>query len=109
MDLLSFRPDFSLLIYPAYLVDAEKGVPAPEFKIDASTPPTFLIQSEDDFVNVENSLYWYLHLKRAGVNAEMHLYAEGRHGYGLRKQGFPVCSWGSLAAKWLEKYFPVLR
>ena len=106
MDLLSFRPDFSLLIYPAYLADTEKAVICPEFKIDSNTSPTFIIQSEDDFVNVENSLYWYLHLKRSGVPAEMHLYARGRHGYGLLRKGFPVCSWGELAAKWLAEYSP---
>ncbi|MBR2365348.1 MAG: alpha/beta hydrolase [Lentisphaeria bacterium] len=104
MDKENFKPDFSLLIYPAYLVDVNTGVPAPEFKIDSSTPPAFLLQAEDDFVGVENTLYWYLNLKKAGVKAEMHLYAEGRHGYGLLQKGFPVCSWGTLAAKWLEKY-----
>ena len=102
MDKQEYRPDFSMLIYPAYLADCQTGKFAPEFKIDSLTPPTFLIQAEDDFVGVENSLYWYLELKKAGVAAEMHLYAAGRHGYGLRKQGFPVCSWNVLAEKWLE-------
>ena len=102
MDKKEYRPDFSLLIYPAYLADCQTGKIAPEFKIDSLTPPTFLVQAEDDFVGVENALYWYLELKKAGVAAEMHLYAEGRHGYGLLKKGFPVCSWGNLAEKWLE-------
>lgn len=104
MDLLPYRPDFSLLIYPAYLINEETQKLSPEFKIDSRTPPTFLLQAEDDFVNVENSLFWYINLKRAGVPSEMHIYAEGRHGYGLLRKGFPICSWGDLAAKWLEGF-----
>ena len=103
LDKREFRPDFSLLVYPAYLADRETGKLAPEFLVDGRTPPTFLVQTEDDFVGVENSLAWYAALKKAGVPGEMHLYAEGHHGYGLMRKGFPVCSWGELAAKWLEK------
>ena len=65
-------------------------------------PPTLLIQAEDDFVGVENSLGWYLALKRAGVTAEMHLYGQGGHGYGLRRTGFPVSCWGNLAGDWFS-------
>lgn len=103
MDKLSFRPDFACLIYPAYLTKPGTMLLADEFKIDAQTPPAFLIQSEDDFIGVENSLVWYKALKDAGVKAEMHLYSEGGHGYGLLQKGHPVCSWGDLAAKWLRK------
>lgn len=104
MDQLSFRPDFTLLIYPAYLVDEKTNQIASEFKIDSLTPPMFLVQAEDDFVRVENSLFWYHGLKQAGIAAEMHLYAEGRHGYGLLRKKFPVSSWGTLAAKWLRTW-----
>lgn len=102
IDKLSYRPDFTALIYPAYLSDGNGNL-APEFKVDKNTPPTFLVQAEDDFCNVELSLDWYRALKRAGIPAEMHLYAEGAHGYGLHRTGFPVSNWGTLAADWFRR------
>lgn len=106
-DALSCRPDFTLLIYPAYLVGG-RGAPktarelAPEVKVTANTPPTFLVQTEDDSVRVQSSLYYYLALAEAKVPAEMHLYARGGHGYGLRPSEFAVSHWPDLAAGWLR-------
>lgn len=102
IDRFDYRPAFTMLIYPAYLTDDDLKL-MPEFKIDASVPPTFLVQTEDDFVRVENSLGWYLALKRAGVPAEMHLYASGGHGYGLMPTGTAVSEWGIMAGKWLRR------
>ena len=99
-DQVDCRPDFSMLIYPAYLVDGEAV--APELPITAHTPPTFLIQTEDDVIKVECSLLYYLALKKAGVPAEMHLYATGGHGYGLRPAKAEVTGWPVLAEKWLR-------
>ena len=97
------RPDFAMLIYPAYLT-AEKDltVLAPEFNVSPQTPPTFLVQTEDDTVHVENSLVYYAALKKNKVPAEMHLFATGGHGYGLRKTAEPVTGWPLLAEAWLR-------
>src|SRR5205085_294801 len=61
-DDVSCRPNFALLIYPAYLVDRQSNTNtlAPEIKVTSSTPPTFLAQTEDDGVKVECSLFYYL-------------------------------------------------
>jgi acetyl esterase/lipase len=102
-DKLSARPDFTLLIYPAYL-DQEVNPLAlrSEVKPVALTPPSFLIQAEDDTVKVENASAYYEALKQAKVPAEMHLFANGGHGYGLRPTPLPVTHWPALAATWLH-------
>src|SRR5581483_674707 len=83
-DHVSCRPDFTVLIYPAYLaVQKEDDRIAPELTVTSNTPPTFLVQTEDDPVRVENSLYYWQALKKAHVPAELHLFAKGGHGYGL--------------------------
>ncbi len=84
-DRMSSLPNFALLIYPAYLVDVNNGNRiAPELTITKDTPPTFLVQTQDDGVHVECSLFYYLALTEAGVPAELHAYPSGGHGYGLR-------------------------
>jgi len=100
-DTVSMRPDFAMLVYPAYLVGRDDA-PAPELTVTASTPPTFLIQAENDGVRVENSLFYFETLRKAGVKAEMHLYSEGGHGYGLRPTADPITGWPLRAAEWLQ-------
>ena len=94
------RPDFALLIYPAYL--AAEGRVVPELPVSAKTPPTFLVQAENDNLGVECSLFYYLALKQAGVRAEMHLYPSGGHGYGLRPTAEAATGWPGLAEKWMR-------
>ncbi len=103
-DKLSARPDFAVIIYPGYLAPDIKdtGKIAPELKVSTNTPPTFLVQAEDDPVHVENSVFYFLALKNAKVPAEMHLYAAGGHGYGLRPTPVPITGWPALAAKWFH-------
>jgi acetyl esterase/lipase len=102
-DQLSCRPDFTVLIYPAYLTDKEQtNRLAPEFTISSNVPPALLVQTEDDHIRVENSLYYYLALKSAQVPAELHVYAKGGHGYGLRPSGNPVADWPKLVEQWLR-------
>lgn len=61
------------------------------------TPPTFLLQNEDDRVDpVEHSLVYYRALRAAGVPVEMHLYAQGGHAFGLRPSKLPVSKWPQL-------------
>lgn len=103
-DRLSCRPDFSLLIYPAYLTVAdEQGERlAPEATVTAKTPPAFLMQTQDDSVKVESSVYYYLALKKAKVPGELHVYPTGGHGYGMRLEGVDAATWPQRAADWLR-------
>ncbi len=91
-DKVSCKPDFCLLVYPAYL-DGPNFTIAPELKVTAQTPPTMLVQTEDDKSYINSSLFYYYALKEAGVPATMHLYSKGGHGYGLRDTGNSVNEW----------------
>lgn len=104
-DKLSCRPDFSVLIYPAYLLTKENDVNklAPEIRVTKDTPPAILIQTQDDGVKVECALAYYLALKKAGVPVEMHLYPKGGHGYGLRPTGHDISTWPHRVEDWLRK------
>jgi acetyl esterase/lipase len=101
-DQLSCRPDFAIIIYPGYLAMAQKDFAFnPDIPVTSSTPPAFLVQAEDDPVHVENAIDYFLALKKAGVPAELHVYAKGGHGYGLRPGPNPVTKWPALAHTWL--------
>lgn len=120
----SCRPDFAVAIYPGHLSlsaaewDAQQGTKKfvlhhsptadkdlglnPDIHVTRQTPPTFLLQNEDDHVdNVNDSLAYYIALKNAGVPAEMHLYAQGGHAFGLRRTKLPVTAWPALVETWL--------
>ena len=102
-DRASCRPDFAILIYPAFLTPpGQTGQLTPEITVNAGTPPTFIVQTEDDPVRVENSLFYYLALKNAKVPAEMHLFAAGGHGYGMRPISSTVSTWPHRAEEWLR-------
>jgi acetyl esterase/lipase len=103
-DHVSCRPDFTMLIYPAYLVVNKGPELSPELTLTSNTPPTFLVQAEDDHAApVENSLFYYLALKKAGIPAEMHIFSSGGHGYGMRDAGKSVTSWPQRAEEWMRK------
>ena len=71
--------------------------------VTADTPPTFLFHTtEDKTVPVENSVYFYLALRKAGVRAEMHIYEKGNHGLGLAPGDPVVKSWADRLADWLK-------
>ena len=102
-DRLSCRPDFTVLVYPAYLADEHKHFALnPNVRPNAHTPPTFIVQTEDDPIHVENATVYYKALKDAGVPAELHIYAKGGHGYGLRRTEMPVTAWPALVENWLR-------
>jgi acetyl esterase/lipase len=102
-DDLSCRPDFEVVVYPGYLAIAEKGMEFnPDIPVTKETPPTFLVQAEDDWAHVENAVQYFMALKNAGVPTEMHIYAKGGHGYGLRKTELPVTGWPELVDVWLK-------
>jgi len=103
-DQLSCRPDFAVVVYPGYLADATQSfLDKLDIHPDAQTPPAIIIQAEDDPVHVENSTAYFLALKNAKVPAELHLYASGGHGYGLRRRpDWPVTTWPDAVDIWLQ-------
>ena len=103
-DDLSSRPDFGILIYPAYLVDNEtKSKLEPEIRVTKDTPPCFFAHAGDDRIPAEGSAQMYLALRRAGVKGnELHIYPKGGHGYGLRSSEHPVVTWPARAGEWMK-------
>ena len=123
----SCRPDFAVAVYPGHLSisasewDAQQGTKKyvigdakelalakkeyglnPDLHPTKQTPPTFLLQNEDDHVdNVNDALSYYIALKNAGVPVEMHLYAQGGHAFGLRRTKLAVTAWPELVERWL--------
>jgi acetyl esterase/lipase len=102
-DNLSCRPDFAVVVYPGYLALAEKNF-APNADINPTdkTPTSFIVQAEDDPVHVENAVVYFMALKNAKVPAELHVFAQGGHGYGLRRTDLPVTGWPVLVETWLH-------
>jgi len=99
----SCRPDFAVVLYPGHLWISKKFELNPEVRVSRRTPPTFLLQAENDPVdNINNSLVYYIALKDAGVPVEMHLYAEGKHAFGLRPTKYPITRWPALVETWLR-------
>lgn len=118
----SARPDFSILVYP--VISMQAGLthggsrqnllgsdPAPERvdhfsnerQVKANTPPAFLIHAEDDkTVPVENSLQYFAAMKQHGVPAELHIYPEGGHGFGLGQMPGKPAQWPDALAAWLK-------
>lgn len=102
-DRLNCRPDFAFIIYPGYLANAaEHMAQNADINPTDKTPPTFIVQAENDPVHVENATVYFLQLKAAKVPAELHIYAEGGHGYGLRRTELPVTTWPDAARIWLQ-------
>ncbi len=100
-DKLDCRPDFSMLIYPAYL-QTKEGKIAPELPISAKMPPTFIVQTKDDKSYVPGTILYDQALKTAGVSSTFHLFDTGGHGYGLRPSANEVSKWPALAEEWLK-------
>jgi acetyl esterase/lipase len=112
-DALSSRPDFAIAVYPGHLWAHEDESRAtrnqedlslrPDIRVRADTPPTFLLQAQNDDVDtVEESLAYYVALQKAGVPAELHLYAKGGHAFGLRPTNLPIGRWPQLVEQWLH-------
>ena len=102
-DDLSCRPDFTILIYPAYLSVQDKGQEiAPEVQPVSGTLPMFIVQAEDDHSFIQGTLLYYRSLVANKIPAELHIYETGGHGYGLRPTDHPVTGWPHLAEAWLR-------
>lgn len=119
---LSCRPDFMLLLYPVISMDEkithvgsrknligdtnDWKVAEPfsnELHVTENTPPTFLVLADNDHgVVPENSIRFYMALKKHNIPAEMHIFAKGGHGFGMRKTGLPVEQWPNLFVEWMK-------
>lgn len=103
IDKISHRPDFGLLIYPAYLTEKGDAKLRDYVKVQKDTPPLFLAHTHDDGVTPLSSALLYVDLKRAGRPAELHIVSKGGHGYGLRPSATNAASeWPARAAAWLK-------
>jgi acetyl esterase/lipase len=101
----SARPDFAVLAYPGHLAPGKTdgNTLNPNVPVTPETPPTFLVQAENDETDgVNQSLVYYAALKKAGVPVEMHLYAQGGHAFGLRRTPFPITDWPGVVETWLR-------
>ena len=102
MDSISCRPDFTVLIYPAFLDEGPNRTLTPELRIDEKTPPMFIFQAADDtFAN--SSLVITKALREAKVPVELHLLAKGGHGYGMRAGNYAAETWPGLLEEWLKR------
>lgn len=102
-DATSCQPDFSILIYPAYLTVKEANDRiAPDLIITSNTPPAFIAMAENDPVRVETALFYGAALRKAGVPFELHIYPTGGHGYGLRRTKEAVTTWPDRATEWMR-------
>ena len=108
------RPDFQLPIYPWDIrtrIDPStpwkkwKGMELrAEYPVDAETPPAFIAQAKDDFCEIETTVAYDQYLRRAGVSSTARIYANGGHGYGLRRLGRASDVWSDEAAAWLAQF-----
>ncbi len=122
VDRISSRPDFMMLLYPVISFDEKIGhmgsrinligktndwkvasIYSNELHVDANTPPTFIVLADDDKgVSPENSIRFYMALKKNNIPAEMHIFNKGGHGFGMKKTGLPVEQWPDLFIQWMK-------
>jgi acetyl esterase/lipase len=104
VDQLSCRPDFAIAAYSGYLKAKDKDELSPGLHVPAGTPPVFLVHGGDDPISPpEHSVFMYLALKRAGVPAELHIYASTVHDFGVRPGDRPCFGWTRVCADWLRQ------
>jgi acetyl esterase/lipase len=113
IDKISSKPNFGIVFFPGHMTihtskpyELNKKIP-----VDSNTPPTFILQAGNDPIDpIENSLVYYIALKKAKVHAEYHVYAEGGHAFGLYKTALdntkwdklPIADWEALVLRWLQ-------
>lgn len=99
----SCRPDFSVLVYPAYLLTTNAGPDmALSLPAGAGSPPAFLVHAADDGIPADNSLFYYRALRQAKIPAELHVYAKGGHGFGMKPAPPSVRTWPDRCADWMR-------
>jgi acetyl esterase/lipase len=104
IDKTSCRPNLAILLYSGYLKAKDKEELAPGLRIPAGTPPVFLAHGGEDIISPpEHSMVMYQALKRAGVSAELHIYAGAAHDFGVRPSDQPCSTWTQACAAWMGK------
>ncbi|MEQ1825431.1 MAG: alpha/beta hydrolase [Pirellula sp.] len=103
IDSASFRPDFGLLIYPWRIYDAATDKLIAPIKVTKETPTCFIVHTHDDASTSLGAVWMYAELKKANVAAELHVYQNGGHGYGVRSRpNSAIGSWQERAIEWLR-------
>ena len=103
VDNISCRPDFAIAVYPGYLKPKDKDELAPGLHVPPGTPPIFLAHGGADIISPpEHSVLMYLALRRAGIPAELHIYASAAHDFGVRPSEHPCSTWTKACAAWLR-------
>jgi len=113
IDTINCRPDFGLSFFPGHMTAHTKHPYDLNntLHVDSNTPPMFILQAGNDPVDtIQNSLVYYIALKKAGVPTEYHIYAEGGHAFGLNKTALdnpdwnklPIADWENLVVRWLQ-------
>lgn len=104
IDKAKLRPDFAMLVYPAYLTTDRTG---PELdpiftglQHRKDYPPIFTAVAADDPF-APGSLYYQLHLHQQRVSSELHVYEKGGHGKGIQERGYPFSQWTRSCERWL--------
>jgi acetyl esterase/lipase len=104
IDKVSCRPDFAIAAYSGYLKARDKEELAPGLRVPKGTPPVFLVHGSDDPISPpEHSVFMYLALKRAGAPAELHVYANTTHDFGVRPGDRPHGTWTRSCADWMRQ------
>jgi acetyl esterase/lipase len=93
IDRVSSRPDFAVVVYPGY----RPGT----ITVPRNAPPTFLVCADNDRSHVVTTVNLYLDLEKQGVSSEMHIYAAGGHGFGMKASNLPVASWPDRLKDWM--------
>ena len=101
-DAVSCSADFAILIYPAWIAENDGTLKA-DYVVDKTTPPMLFVHAADDRVSCLSSVALFTALKKAGVSSELHIFATGGHGYGLRETDLPVTRWTNQAEAWLKQ------
>ncbi len=101
------KPNFGVLIYPAYLTGERNAKTygkelSEEIRVTSETPPIFMAHAYDDRITPADTARLFIALKEAGVPAELHIYNSGGHGFGLRPTDNPVSTWPARAGEWMR-------
>ena len=109
LDVEDATPNFAVPVYPAYLVSKEDPFHLlPGFEVSAKSPPMCFVHANDDSWSATASALLYLEYKKLNIPCELHIYAKGGHGFGMRKSGGPVNDWPDRVAEWMKSmgYMP---
>jgi acetyl esterase/lipase len=96
-------PDFLIFIYGGGFLDpADRSKFRPGFGVPADAPPAFFVVAHDDKSNPVEAAMLYLEYKKQNLPAELHIFAKGGHGFGMRKDNHPINDWPQRCAEWMK-------